>query len=51
MKLNEIFKNTSYDDTLFSDESVSTIENAMALENTPQNNLLLPLEGLFGACR
>lgn len=29
MKLNEIFKNTSYDDTLFSEEAVSAIENGV----------------------
>lgn len=29
MKLNELFKNTNYDDTLFSDESKTAIENAI----------------------
>ena len=29
MKLNEIFKNTSYDDTLFSSESIATIEQGI----------------------
>lgn len=29
MKLNELFKNTSYDDTLFSSEAITTIEKGI----------------------
>ena len=32
MKLNEVFKNTSYDDTLFSDEAVTAIETAVFMK-------------------
>ena len=32
MTLNELFKNTNYDDTLFSDEAKQTIENAVYLK-------------------
>lgn len=33
MKLNELFKNTSYDDTLFSEEAISAIEEAVFTKN------------------
>lgn len=32
MKLNDIFKNTSYDDTLFSEDSITTIESAIFMK-------------------
>ena len=32
MKLNDIFKNTSYDDTLFSDEAITAIESAIFMK-------------------
>ena len=32
MTLNEIFKNTNYDDTLFSDEAKKAIEDAIILK-------------------
>lgn len=32
MKLNDIFKNTSYDDTLFSEETISVIESAIFMK-------------------
>ncbi len=33
MKLNELFKNTSYDDTLFSSEAITTIEKGIFTKN------------------
>ena len=33
MKLNELFKNTSYDDTLFSSEATTTIEKGIFTKN------------------
>ena len=33
MKLNDIFKNTSYDDTLFSEDSITTIESAIFMKS------------------
>ena len=39
MKLNEIFKNTSYDDTLFSDETKTIIENAVFMKTLRGNNV------------
>ena len=33
MKLNEVFKNTSYDDTLFSEEAVTAIETAIFVKS------------------
>ena len=32
MTLNELFKNTNYDDTLFSDEAKKAIEDAIILK-------------------
>lgn len=32
MKLNDIFKNTSYDDTLFSEDSITTIESSIFMK-------------------
>ncbi len=32
MKLNDIFKNTSYDDTLFSEDSITTMESAIFMK-------------------
>lgn len=32
MKLNELFKNTSYDDTLFDESAVTAVESAIFLK-------------------
>ena len=32
MKLNELFKNTSYDDTLFSEDNVQAVESAIFMK-------------------
>ena len=33
MKLNDLFKNTSYEDTLFSEEAISAVESAVFMKN------------------
>lgn len=40
MKLNELFKNTSYDDTLFSMDAVASIENAIVMK--PYKGVMTP---------
>ena len=39
MKLNELFKNTSYDDTLFSSEAITTIEKGIFTKNIKEETL------------
>ena len=46
MKLNDVFKNTSYDDTLFSEEAIKNIESAIIMKSikgieTPYINCLV----------
>ena len=38
MKLNELFKNTNYDDTLFSDESKIAIESAIVTKTIKEKD-------------
>ena len=33
MKLNDLFKNTSYEDTLFSEEAILAVESAVFMKN------------------
>ncbi len=39
MKLNDIFKNTNYDDSLFSDDAIAIIERAVFMKNVRGANL------------
>ncbi len=46
MKLNDVFKNTSYDDTLFSEEAIKNIESSIIMKTikgieTPYINCLV----------
>lgn len=41
MKLNELFKNTSYDDTLFSSEAITTIEKGIFTKNIKGKKFLI----------
>ncbi len=40
MKLNEIFKNSNYDDTLFSEDAKKTIENSIFIKNTKAGDVV-----------
>lgn len=41
MNLNELFKNTSYDDTLFSENAIASIETAIFMKSIKTRKFLI----------